>query len=54
MENKREVFTIVERDGKVIHSVIGTIHETPDGQSVVTLDALPLDGVLYVRPAVRK
>jgi hypothetical protein len=45
----RQVFTIVERNGKSFWVRIGTAFVNKDGSETVYLDALPVNGRLQIR-----
>ena len=45
----RQVFTIVERDGKNFWTRIGAAFTNRDGSERVLLDALPLNGRMQIR-----
>ena len=45
----RQVFTIVERDGKNFWTRIGAAFTNRDGSETVLLDALPLNGRMQIR-----
>jgi hypothetical protein len=45
----RQVFTIVERNGKSFWVRIGTAFVNKDGSETVYLDALPVNGKLQIR-----
>ena len=44
----RQVFTIVERDGKNFWTRIGAAFTNRDGSETVLLDALPLNGRIQI------
>ena len=45
----RQVFTIIERDGKNFWTRIGAAFTNRDGSETVLLDALPLNGRMQIR-----
>jgi hypothetical protein len=45
----RQVFTIVERNGKNFWVRIGTAFINKDGSETVYLDALPVNGRMHIR-----
>ena len=47
----RQVFTIIERDGKNFWTRIGAAFTNRDGSETVLLDALPLNGRMQIRAA---
>ena len=46
----RQVFTIVERNGKNFWVRIGAAFVNKDGSETVYLDALPVNGRMHIRP----
>ena len=50
-KSPRQVFTIVERNGKSYWIKIGAAFPNHDGSETVLLDALPVNGRIQIRDA---